>query len=198
LFLTCSEPLFKASLHKFNTFKEWILTSLEESETPYPTHPMTIALLELFSHVFPDEIPPRLPPKRSIQHNIDLIPEAILPNKPAYRMNPKETMEIQRQVEELISKGLVRESLCPCGVPALLVPKKDESIRMCVDSRAINKITIKYRHPIPRLEDMLDKLHGSYVFSKVDLRSGYYQIRIREKDEWKTAFKIKGDCMSGL
>jgi len=113
-------------------------------------------------------------------------------------MNPKKTMEIQRQVEELISNGLVRESLSSCVVPALLVLKKDGSMRMCVDSRAIDKITIKYKHPITWLEDMLEELHGYCVFSKVDLRIGYYQIRIREGDEWKTAFRTKGVCMSGL
>jgi len=173
LILTCSESLLKATHHEFKAFKEWILTSLEESKTPYPTHPLAIALLKVYSHVFLEEIPPRLPPQRSIQHHIDLIPSAILPNKPAYRMNRKETMEMQRQVEELITKGLVRESLSPCAVPALLVPNEDGRMRMCVDGRAINKIIIKYRHPIPQLEDMLDELHGSCVFSKVDLRSGY-------------------------
>ena len=114
--------------------------------------------------MFLDEIPSGLAQKRLIQHHLDLIPRAILPNKPTYRMNPKETTEMQRQVDDLISKGLIRESLSQCDVPTLLVPKKDGSMCMCVDSRAINKITIKYRHPIPRLEDMLNKLHGSCVF----------------------------------
>jgi len=163
--------------------KEWILQVQDESKTPLPSHPIAKVILNQFSHLFPDEIPSGLSPKRDIQHHIDLIPRSILPNKPAYGTNPKETQEIQRQVEELISKGLVRESLSSCAVLALLVPKKDDSMTMCVDSRTINKITIKYRYPIPRLEDMLDELHDSKVFSKIDLRSGYYQIRIREGDK---------------
>jgi len=106
-------------------------------------------------------------------------------------MNPKDTMEIQREAVELISKGLVRESLSPCAVPALLVTKTDGSMRMYVDSQAINKMAIKYQHSISRLEDMLDELHWSTYFSKIDLTSAYYQIHIHEEDEWKTTFKSK-------
>ena len=140
-------------------------------------------VLQEYEDGFPEETPAGLPPLRGIEHQIDFIRGATLPNRPAYRTNPEETKEIQRQVQALLDKGYVHESLSPCAVPMILVPKKDGSWRMCVDCRAINNITICYHHPIPRLDDMLDELSGSVIFSKIDLRSGYHQIRMKTEDE---------------
>jgi hypothetical protein len=143
----------------FLVYKESYL-NLDETNQSLPS--LAVSLLQKFDDVFPEEMPSGLPPIRGIEHQIDFIPEAVIPNRPAYRSNSEETKELQRQVEDLLSKGYVRESMSPCAVPVLLVPKNDGTWRMCIDGRAVNNITVKYRHPIPRLDDMLDKLHGSF------------------------------------
>ncbi|XP_074292222.1 uncharacterized protein LOC141619090 [Silene latifolia] len=141
------------------------------------------AMIQEQRDVFPKELPSGLPPLRGIEHHIDLVPGSVLPIRPAYRSDPVATKELQHQIEELMNKGFVRESLSPCEVPGLLVPKKDRTWRMCTDSRAINNIPVKYRFPIPRLDDMLDELSDARIFSKINLKQGYHQVRIREGDE---------------
>ncbi|MCO5582972.1 hypothetical protein L7F22_036877 [Adiantum nelumboides] len=137
-----------------------------------------------------NDIPGELPPKRGDDdHMIELIPGSSPPNKPPYRVSQAQQEEIMRQVNELVEKGMVRPSSSPFCSPILLVQKKDGTYHMWVDYRALNRITIKNRFPVPRVEDLFDKLQGSTYFSRIDLKSGYHQIRIVNEDIVKTAFR---------
>jgi hypothetical protein len=147
-------------------------------------------LLENFADIVVDDLPCSLLPIRSISHHVDLILGVSLPNKAAYRLTPHENEEVKKQVQDLMDKGLIRQRLSPCVVPIVLSLKKDGRWRMCIDSRAINKITIMYRFPLTRMVDLMDCLSGEKCFSKIYLKSGYHQIRMREGDEWKTTFKM--------
>ncbi|MCO5561728.1 hypothetical protein L7F22_015351 [Adiantum nelumboides] len=146
--------------------------------------------LNQFQDVFIDDILGELPPKRGDDnHMIELIPGSSPPNKPPYRVSQAQQEEIMRQVNELVEKGMVRPSSSSFCSPVLLVQKEDGTYRMCVDYRALNRITIKNRFPVPRVEDLFDKLQGSIYFSRIDLKSGYHQIRIVDEDIVKTAFR---------
>jgi hypothetical protein len=132
-----------------------------------------------------------LPPKRAIEHEIQLISDSTLPNICMYRNSVLENEEIKKQVTELLDTGVIKPSSSPCGSPIVLVPKKDGGWRMCIDYRALNKITVKNRYPLPRIDDLLDQLRHATIFTKLDLKSGYHQVPIRKEDSWKTAFKTR-------
>ena len=129
-------------------------------------------MLSEFSDIVVDDLPNELPPRRFISHQIDFIPGANLPNKVAYRLTPQENEEVRKQVQGLLDKGLVQKRPSPYVVQAVLTPKTDGEWRMCNESREINKITIRYRFPLPRMDDMMDCLSGATCFSKLDLKSG--------------------------
>src|SRR3954466_1707421 len=144
-----------------------------------------------FADVFLTELPNQLPPQRKIDHSIDLIPGAEPPSRPTYRLLYVEMNELKKQLSDLLEKGFIRPSISPFGAPVLFVYKKEGSLRLCVDYCALNKITIKNRYPLPRIEELMDRLAGAKYFSKIDLYSGYHQIRIKEEDISKTAFRTR-------
>ncbi|KAI3682071.1 hypothetical protein L2E82_50219 [Cichorium intybus] len=149
-----------------------------------------IPVVSDFSVVFPEELP-GLPPIRQVEFRIDLLPGATPIAKAPYRLAPPEMKELQEQLQELSSKGFIRPSSSPWGAPILFVKKKDGTQRMCIDYRELNKRTIKNRYPLPRIHDLFDQLQGASWFSKIDLRSGYHQMRVREEDIEKTAFRTR-------
>nr|GEX16387.1 reverse transcriptase domain-containing protein [Tanacetum cinerariifolium] len=132
-----------------------------------------------------------LPPTRPVEFQIDLIPRAALVARAPYRLAPSEMKELSEQLQELSDKGFIRPSSSPWGAPVLFVKKKDGSFRMCIDYRKLNKLTAKNRYLLPRIENLFDQLQGSSVYSKIDLKSGYHQLRVREQDVSKTTFRTR-------
>ncbi|GJS84605.1 putative reverse transcriptase domain-containing protein, partial [Tanacetum coccineum] len=153
-------------------------------------YPISIETFPDFPEVFPEDLP-GLPPTRQVEFQIDLVPGAAPVARAPYRLAPSEMKELSEQLKELSDKGFIRPSSSPWGAPVLFVKKKDGSFRMCIDYRELNKLTVKNRYPLPRIDDLFDQLQGSSVYSKIDLRSGYHQLRVREEDIPKTAFRTR-------
>ena len=148
-------------------------------------------VLREFWDVFPKNLPPGLPPQRRVDHRIELEPGAPPPSRPTYHLSHKELEELDAQLKEYLSNRWIRPSQSPYGAPILFVRKKDGTMRMCTDYRGLNKITKKNRYPLPRIEELMDRLQGAKFFTKIDLRQGYHQIRIAEPDVEKTAFRTR-------
>ena len=140
--------------------------------------------------MFPEELPGLLP-DREVDFSIDLLPGTRPISKAPYRMAPAEMKELKEQLEELLELGFVRPSVSPWGAPVLFVKKKDESMRLCIDYRELNRVTIKNRYPLPRIDDLFDQFQGASVFFKIDLRSGYHQLKVKLENVSKTAFRIR-------
>ncbi|KAG1282954.1 hypothetical protein G6F66_011024 [Rhizopus arrhizus] len=157
-----------------------VLESVEEKK----------ALLIEFQDVFCNDLPPGLPPVRVVEHVIDT-GDARPVNKPPFKMSPLELDELQKQLKELLSLGLIRPTTSPWGAPVLFVRKKDGTLRMCIDYRAVNTLTQRLNTPLPRIDECLDRLGGAKYFSSIDLKSGYHQVRIKEGDVAKTAFNTR-------
>ncbi|GJU98640.1 putative reverse transcriptase domain-containing protein [Tanacetum coccineum] len=156
-----------------------------------------VPIVRDFPEVFPEDLP-GLPPTRQVEFQIDLVPGAAPVVRAPYRLAPSEMKELSEQLKELSDKGFIRPSSSPWGAPVLFVKKKDGSFRMCIDYRELNKLTVKNRYPLPRIDDLFDQLQGSSVYSKIDLRSGYHQLRVREEDIPKTAFRTRYGILNSM
>jgi hypothetical protein len=149
-----------------------------------------IRVVRDFSDVFSEELPGMLP-DREVEFVIDLLPGTAPISKRPYRMSVEELKELKKQLTELQEAGYICSNSSPWGAPVLFVQKKDGSQQMCVDYRSLNDVTVKNKYPLPRIEDLFDQMRGAKVFSKIDLRSGYHQMKIRPSDNSKTDFSTR-------
>jgi Retroviral aspartyl protease/RNase H-like domain found in reverse transcriptase/Reverse transcriptase (RNA-dependent DNA polymerase)/Integrase zinc binding domain/Retrotransposon gag protein/Zinc knuckle len=149
-----------------------------------------VSIVGEFPDVFPEELP-GLPPDRDVEFTIDIVSGTTPVSKAPYRMAPAELKELKSQLQELLDAGFIRPSVSPWGAPVLFVKKKDGTMRLCIDYRELNRVTIKNKYPLPRIDDLFDQLQGAQYFSKIDLKSGYHQLKIKEEDIPKSAFRTR-------
>jgi hypothetical protein len=149
-----------------------------------------VPVVNEFPDAFPEELPGMLP-DRDIEFVTELMPGTAPIYKTSFRMTTPKLAELKEHIKELLEKGFIRPSSSPWGAPKIFVPGKDGTQRLCMDYRALNEVTVKNKYPLPRIDDLFDQLHGACVFSKIDLRSGYHQLKVRECDIPKTAFILR-------
>ena len=146
---------------------------------------------EDYFHLFSEKTAAKLPPQRSFNHAIDVIEGKQPPFGPIYSLSQKELEVLREYLDRMIAQGKIQPSKSPAGAPILFVPKPNGKLRLCIDYRALNNVTIKNRYPLPLMNELRDRVAGAKIFTKLDLRDGYYLIRIKEGDEWKTAFRTR-------
>ncbi|KAJ0953758.1 putative nucleotidyltransferase, Ribonuclease H [Helianthus annuus] len=149
-----------------------------------------IPIISEYPDVFPDELP-GLPPERQGEFRIDILPGSAPIARAPYHLAPTEMKELRTQLDDLLEKGFIQPSSSPWGAPILFVKKKDGSMRLCIDYHELNKVAIKNRYPLPRIDDLFDQLQEASYFSKIDLRSRYHQLKVRTEDVPKTAFRMR-------
>jgi hypothetical protein len=163
-----------------------VLNSVENDKPSLEDHP----ILREYKYVFPEEVQ-GLPPRRDIDFSIKLVPGAVRMSRTPYTMSTPELVELKLQLKEMWDKGYIRPSVSPWGAPTLFVKKKYVTLRLYIDYRQLNNMTIKNKYPLPRIDDLFDQLRGATIFSGIDLRSGYHQVRIKYEDINKTNFRTR-------
>lgn len=186
-----------------NGLKKGAVTYLSAFIEVKPDHKVEIPdkvaeILKEFADVMPSELQKNLPPSRAIDHKIDIVPGAKPPARAPYRMSPLELAELRKQLTELLDAGFIQPSKAPYGAPVLFQKKQDGSLCMCVDYRALNKVTVKNKYPVTLVADLFDRLSKASFFTKLDLRLGYWKVRIAEGDEPKTTSVTRYGFTSSL
>jgi hypothetical protein len=173
----------------YHSKKKVVTTSMASIHSLSLQQKQVDEIVEEYRDIFSS--PTKVPTHFQVNHPIDITPSAPLPNGPVCRCSMMENDEIKRKNQEILQKGHIKPNSSPCGISIVLVQKKDRTLRICIDYRALKKITVRNWYPIPRIDDLLDQLKGEKFLSKINLNSGYHQVPIEPIDVWKISFKSK-------